>query len=81
MTIDHPAVEGEPERFITSEKKNVLVDLFVKWQISDVQLYYISVNGDEALDAEVQARRYAEAGAAAISWISPGIASGATVCW
>ena len=42
-------IEGaEPERFLTNEKKNVLVDLFVKWQISDVRLYYISVNGDEA---------------------------------
>ena len=39
----------EPERFITSEKKNVLVDLFVKWRISDVRQYYISVRGDEAL--------------------------------
>ena len=38
----------EPERFITSEKKNVLVDLFVKWRIFDVNQYYISVGGDEA---------------------------------
>jgi membrane protease subunit HflC len=44
LTID----SAEPERFLTKEKKNVLVDLFVKWQIADVQLYYISVNGDEA---------------------------------
>ncbi|AKH37387.1 MULTISPECIES: protease modulator HflC [Nitrosomonas] len=39
----------EPERFITSEKKNVLVDFFVKWRIVDVRQYYISVRGDEAL--------------------------------
>ncbi|SFQ08416.1 protease FtsH subunit HflC [Nitrosomonas cryotolerans] len=39
----------EPERFITSEKKNVLVDLFVKWHIVDVKQYYVSVRGDEAL--------------------------------
>lgn len=39
----------EPERFITSEKKNVLVDLFVKWRIVDVKQYYISVQGDEML--------------------------------
>jgi membrane protease subunit HflC len=38
----------EPERFITSEKKNVLVDSFVKWRIVDPKLYYISVAGDEA---------------------------------
>jgi len=38
---------SEPERFITSEKKNVLVDYFVKWRISDVKQHYISVGGDE----------------------------------
>ncbi len=37
-----------PERFITSEKKNVLVDYFVKWRIIDVRRYYVSFNGDEA---------------------------------
>jgi membrane protease subunit HflC len=44
LTLD----PDEPERFITSEKKNVLVDSFVKWRIIDVVQYYISVNGDEA---------------------------------
>lgn len=39
---------AEPERFITSEKKPVLVDAFVKWRIIDVRQYYISVQGDEA---------------------------------
>jgi membrane protease subunit HflC len=38
----------EPERFITEEKKNVLVDSFVKFRIVDVLQYYISVGGDEA---------------------------------
>lgn len=38
----------EPERFITAEKKNVLVDSFVKWRIIDAKQYYISVGGDEA---------------------------------
>jgi membrane protease subunit HflC len=37
----------DPERFITSEKKNVLVDSFVKWRIVDPRLYYVSVAGDE----------------------------------
>ncbi|HRC59519.1 Protein HflC [Candidatus Propionivibrio aalborgensis] len=43
LTLDNT----EPERFITSEKKNVLVDSFVKWKIIDPQLYYVSVAGDE----------------------------------
>ncbi len=37
----------EPERFITAEKKNVMVDSFVKWRIADVKQYYVSVGGDE----------------------------------
>ena len=37
----------EPDRFITSEKKNVLVDYFAKWRIVDVKQYYVSVGGDE----------------------------------
>jgi modulator of FtsH protease HflC len=38
----------EPERFITAEKKNVLVDSFIKWRIVDVKQYYLSVGGDKA---------------------------------
>ena len=38
---------ADPERFITSEKKNVLVDSFIKWRIVDPKLYYVSVGGDE----------------------------------
>ena len=37
----------EPEQFITKEKINVRVDLFVKWRIIDVKQYYVSVGGDE----------------------------------
>lgn len=44
LTLDN----NEPERFITSEKKNVLVDSYIKWRIVDPNLYYISVGGDEA---------------------------------
>jgi membrane protease subunit HflC len=44
LTLD----SEEPERYITQEKKNVLVDSFVKFRIVDVLQYYISVGGDEA---------------------------------
>lgn len=43
LTLD----AADPERFITSEKKNVLVDYFVKWRIIDVQKFYVSFAGDE----------------------------------
>jgi membrane protease subunit HflC len=44
LTLDTP----DTERFITSEKKNLLVDSFVKWRIEDVKQYYVSVSGDES---------------------------------
>ncbi len=43
LTLD----SADPERFITSEKKNVLVDSYIKWRIIDPKLYYVSVGGDE----------------------------------
>ena len=43
MTIDTP----DSDRFITSEKKNLVVDSFVKWRINDPKLYYVSVQGRE----------------------------------
>ena len=47
LTLD----SADTDRFITSEKKNVLVDSFVKWRIIDPEKYYVSVRGDE-LQAE-----------------------------
>ncbi|MES2740567.1 MAG: protease modulator HflC [Pseudomonadota bacterium] len=44
LTIDTP----EPDRFITAEKKNILVDAFVKWRIVKPKLYYVSFNGEES---------------------------------
>jgi len=43
----------DAERFLTSENKNVLVDSFVKWRVTDVRQYYVSVRGD-SLAAEAR---------------------------
>jgi len=43
QTLDTP----DADRFITAEKKNVLVDSFVKWRIVDPRLYFISFGGDD----------------------------------
>ncbi len=43
LTID----TADTDRFITAEKKNILVDTYVKWRISDPRLYFISLGGDE----------------------------------
>jgi len=39
-------LDSSPERFLTAEKKNVIVDSFVKWKITDVKTFYTSVAGD-----------------------------------
>jgi membrane protease subunit HflC len=41
MTLD-----AEPERYLTAEKKNLIVDAFVKWRIEDIKQYYTSMGGD-----------------------------------
>ena len=38
MTIDNP----EADRFITAEKKNLLVDSYVKWRIIEPRKFFIS---------------------------------------
>lgn len=42
------SLESKPERFLTSEKKNVIVDWFVKWRIKDAATFYKAVSGDKA---------------------------------
>jgi modulator of FtsH protease HflC len=39
-------MDAKPERFLTAEKKNVIVDSFVKWRIGDVSTFYTNVAGD-----------------------------------
>lgn len=41
-------LETDPERYLTVEKKNVEVDSFVKWRITDVAQYYLATGGDPA---------------------------------
>jgi membrane protease subunit HflC len=39
-------MDAQPERFLTSEKKNVIVDAFVKWKIDNVSKFYTATGGD-----------------------------------
>lgn len=39
-------MDSTPERFLTAEKKNVIVDSFVKWRVGDVKTFYTTVGGD-----------------------------------
>lgn len=40
-------LDADPASFLTLEKKNVIVDTFVKWRISNVESYYKTMDGDE----------------------------------
>jgi modulator of FtsH protease HflC len=42
-------LDKEPQRYLTSERKDVLVDFFVKWKIADVARFYTASAGDERL--------------------------------
>lgn len=42
LTMDTPS-----ERFLTAEKKNVIVNSFVKWKIADPKTFYTATAGDE----------------------------------
>ena len=40
-------LDAQPERYLTSEKKDVNVDFFAKWKIADVGRYYTTTSGQE----------------------------------
>ncbi len=39
-------LDARPTRFLTGEKKNVIVDSFVKWRIDNARLFYTTIRGD-----------------------------------
>ena len=39
----------EPQRYLTSEKKDVLVDFYIKWKINDAAKFWTASSGDEVL--------------------------------
>ena len=41
-------MDADPERYLTVEKKNLVVDSFVKWRIDDVYQYYTRLGGRKA---------------------------------
>ena len=40
-------LDAAPQSYLTSEKKALTVDTFVKWRVSDVAKYYTTTGGDE----------------------------------
>ena len=45
-------LDGAADGFVTSEKKDLMVDSYVKWRISDFEKYYLSTNGGIKANAE-----------------------------
>jgi membrane protease subunit HflC len=46
-------IDSEPERFLTSEKKDVIVDSFVRWRILDSARFFVATRGDEGRAGEL----------------------------
>ncbi|MBE1300545.1 MAG: protease modulator HflC [Alteromonadaceae bacterium] len=45
-------LDDRPDRFVTSEKKDLIVDSYVKWRISDFAQYYLATQGGNTALAE-----------------------------
>jgi membrane protease subunit HflC len=50
-------MDSRPERFLTSEKKDVIVDYFAKWRIANVAQYFRSTGGSEEKTARLLQER------------------------
>ena len=42
------SLNSEPQSFLTSEKKGVIVDAYIKWRVEEVQTFYTSTSGDSS---------------------------------
>ncbi|MCF6457601.1 protease modulator HflC [Pseudoalteromonas sp. MMG024] len=40
-------LDGSPDRFVTSEKKDLIVDSYVKWRVKDFSKFYLRARGDK----------------------------------
>ncbi|RUO80178.1 protease modulator HflC [Idiomarina tyrosinivorans] len=55
-------LDGDPDRFVTSEKKDLIVDTYVMWRIRDFAKFYLSTNGGNLLQAEALLTRRINSG-------------------
>jgi modulator of FtsH protease HflC len=46
-------IDQKPERFLTMEKKDLVVDSYIKWRIADVAKYYKTTQGNELAAANL----------------------------
>ncbi|PCS22662.1 HflC protein [Candidatus Enterovibrio escicola] len=50
-------MDDQSDRFVTSEKKDVIIDSYVKWRIKNFGQYYLSTGGGNRLTAEALLQR------------------------
>ncbi|AXY00099.1 protease modulator HflC [Vibrio alfacsensis] len=50
-------MDGRSDRFVTSEKKDVIIDSYVKWRIEDFGQFYLATGGGNTLTAEALLER------------------------
>ncbi|OQM34177.1 protease modulator HflC [bacterium endosymbiont of Pedicinus badii] len=50
-------MENQADRFVTMEKKDLIVDSYIKWKISDFSRYYLATGGGDISRAEVLIKR------------------------
>ncbi|MGB0892820.1 MAG: protease modulator HflC [Parashewanella sp.] len=51
-------LDSDADRFVTSEKKDLMVDSYVKWRINDFEKYYLSTNtGTKAIAESLLQRK------------------------
>ena len=49
-------LDDQADRFVTSEKKDLIIDSYVKWQIEDFSVYYLATGGNK-MQAEALLKR------------------------
>ena len=49
-------LDDQPDRFVTSEKKDLIIDSYVKWQIDDLAVYFLATGGNK-MQAEALLKR------------------------
>jgi membrane protease subunit HflC len=49
-------LDDQADRFVTSEKKDLIIDSYVKWQIDDLAVYYLATGGNK-MQAEALLKR------------------------
>lgn len=50
-------MDNQSDRFVTKEKKDLIVDSYIKWRISDFHRYYLATGNGDAFQAEVLLKR------------------------